>query len=438
MDAFEVNFEGLIGPTHNYAGLSFGNLASEKYRGSASSPKTAALQGLAKMKRLHDLGVKQAVLPPQPRPDLAFLRRIGFDGDDARVIARASASPRLLASAFSASAVWTANAATVSPSADTRDGKVHFTPANLATMLHRFLEPEHTAQVLRRIFADPAFFVHHAPLPAQSLFKDEGAANHVRFAQRHGAPGVEMLVYGCSAGDGAPLTKYPARQTKEACEAIVRLHRLDPGRVLLVRQNPAAIDRGVFHNDVISVANETAFLYHEDAFVGTPEVLEQVEGMLGGGLQRMCVTRRQVRVEEAVASYLFNAQLVSLPAGGMALIAPLECRRSEAVKACLDGLLADDRNPVTAVHYFDVRESMQNGGGPACLRLRVVLTPEELAAVHPHVLFDHDLHASLTAWVTAHYRDTLNPQDLSDPSLALESRDALEALEEILKMKLIE
>jgi succinylarginine dihydrolase len=122
----------------------------------------------------------------------------------------------------------------------------------------------------------------------------------------------------------------------------------------------------------------------------------------------------------------------------MALIAPLECRRSEAVKTCLDGLLADDRNPVTAVHYFDVRESMQNGGGPACLRLRVVLTPEELAAVHPHVLFDDDLHASLTAWVMAHHRDTLTPQELADPSLTLESRDALEALEEILIMNLIE
>ena len=26
--AYEVNFDGLVGPTHNYAGLSYGNVAS--------------------------------------------------------------------------------------------------------------------------------------------------------------------------------------------------------------------------------------------------------------------------------------------------------------------------------------------------------------------------------------------------------------------------
>jgi succinylarginine dihydrolase len=438
MQAYEINFDGLIGPTHNYAGLSFGNLASVRNRGSVSSPRAAALQGLEKMKRLHDLGIKQGVLPPQPRPVFSFLRRMGFDGSEEQIIARAAAEhPLLLANAYSASAVWAANAATVSPGADARDGKVHFTPANLVATLHRSLEPDCTARTLRQIFADPALFVHHAPLPAHAFCADEGAANHLRFVPGHGRPGVEMLVYGRKAPGGVLPERYPARQTEEACRAIVRHHRLDPDKVMLVQQNPAVVDQGVFHNDVISMANETTFLYHEDAFVDTPAVVDRLERMLGGRLHRLCITREQVSVAQAVESYLFNSQLVSLPRGGMALIAPLECRRSGPVSACLEGLLAAEDNPVTAIHYFDVRQSMQNGGGPACLRLRVVLTEKELAAVHPHVLFDELLYARLTEWVQAHYREALEPQDLADPALAQESRTALKALEEILQLKII-
>lgn len=438
MQAYEVNFDGLIGPTHNYAGLSYGNLASARNRGSISSPREAALQGLEKMKHLHDLGIKQGVLPPQPRPVFSLLRRMGFDGSEEQIITRAAAEhPLLLANAYSASAVWAANAATVSPSADTRDGKVHFTPANLVATLHRSLEPAHTARILRQIFPDPTLFVHHAPLPAHPFCADEGAANHMRFAPGHGRPGVEMLVYGRKVQGGVLPERYPARQTEEACRAIVRNHRLDPGKVLLVQQNPAVVDQGVFHNDVISVANETIFLYHEDAFADTPAVVERLERMLGDRLHRLCVTRAQVSVAEAVETYLFNSQLITLPRGGMALIAPLECRRSGPVSAYLERLLAAEDNPVTAVHYFDVRQSMQNGGGPACLRLRVVLTEEELAAVHPHVLFDEQLHARLTAWVHAHYRETLYPQDLADPALAQESRTALKALEAILQLKIL-
>jgi succinylarginine dihydrolase len=437
MQACEVNFDGLVGPTHNYAGLSFGNLMSERHRGMVSSPRKAALQGLEKMKRLHALGLRQGVLPPQPRPVFSFLRKMGFSGSDAQVISRAAAAaPRLLANAYSASAMWAANAATVSPGADTRDGRVHFTPANLVTMLHRSLEPAFTARILRQIFPDAKKFGHHPPLPGHAYCADEGAANHLRFAAGHGAPGVEMLVYGRSGEGGSRPDRYPARQTREACEAIVRHHRLDPGKVLLVQQNPAAVDQGVFHNDVICVANETAFFYHEDAFTDTAAVAARLEHMLGRPLQHMRVTRDQVSVTEAIATYLFNSQLVSLPQGGMALIAPVECRRSRGVGTFLEQLREAADNPVTAVHYLDVRESMQNGGGPACLRLRVVMTEEELAATHPHVLFDDVLHDRLVAWVNAHYRDTLHPRDLADPLLAQESRKALEALQDILQLKL--
>ncbi|MBR9980186.1 MAG: N-succinylarginine dihydrolase, partial [Desulfatitalea sp.] len=422
MQTFEVNFDGLVGPTHNYAGLSFGNLASEKHRGIVSFPKKAALQGLEKMKRLCDLGLQQGVLPPQPRPVFSFLRQVGFTGSESQIIARAAAeAPQLLANAYSASAMWVANAATISPSADTRDGRVHFTPANLVTTLHRSLEPARTAGILRQIFADPEKFVHHAPLPGHAFFADEGAANYARFSAGHGLPGVEMLVYGRNAEGGVLPKRYPARQTRAACDAIVRHHRLNPEKTLLVPQNPEAVDQGVFHNDVISVANEMAFFYHEDAFVDTPAVVGHLEQMLGRALRSMCVTRAQVSLAEAVDTYLFNSQLVTLPQGGMALIAPMECRRSKVVSTFLEELVAAGDNPVTAVHYCDLRESMQNGGGPACLRLRVVLTQKELAAIHPHVLVDDTLYARLVAWVDTWYRDVLHPRDLADPALAQES-----------------
>src|SRR5450432_3967675 len=131
MSAREFNFDGIVGPTHNYGGLAAGNIAATKNAGRRSNPRQAALQGLAKMSFVHGLGVGQAVLPPQERPSLSMLRRLGFTGRDEDVLARAAAwdHGHLLRNCSSASAMWTANAATVAPSADTDDGRVHLTPA---------------------------------------------------------------------------------------------------------------------------------------------------------------------------------------------------------------------------------------------------------------------------------------------------------------------
>ena len=195
--AREFNFDGLVGPSHNYAGLSFGNVASFSNVKSASNPKEAALQGLAKMRALAARGFAQAVMPPQARPNFRLLRSIGFTGTDADVLARAyRESPVILACAYSASPMWTANAATVSPSADTIDGRVHFTAANLNNKLHRAMEHQQASRTLRAIFADPAHFAVHDALPATPAFGDEGAANHTRFSATHGDRGVELFVYG--------------------------------------------------------------------------------------------------------------------------------------------------------------------------------------------------------------------------------------------------
>lgn len=439
MKSFEVNFDGLVGPTHNYGGLSYGNVASQSNSQQGSNPREAARQGLAKMKALADLGFKQGVLAPQERPDVAALRSLGFSGSDAEVIQRAAkeAMPLLVASC-SASSMWVANAATVSPSADTADGRVHFTAANLNCKYHRSIEHPTTSRVLGAMFANPQHFAHHAALPAVAQFGDEGAANHTRFCRAYGGPGVEFFVFGRSAFDTrypAPQ-KYPARQTLEASQAVARLHGLTDDGVVYAQQNPDVIDQGVFHNDVIAVGNGEVLFYHEDAFLDTERVLAELKDKLarrGGNFKAICVPRAQVTVEDAVRSYLFNSQLLSRDDGSMLLVVPEECRNNERVWAYLSALTAQG-GAIGEVRVFDLKQSMQNGGGPACLRLRVALNETELAAVNPGVIMTAPLYDTLTQWVDRHYRDRLVESDLADPQLLVECRTALDELTRILKL----
>lgn len=437
--AREYNFDGLVGPSHNYAGLSFGNVASSSNVKSASNPKQAALQGLEKMRALAARGFAQALLPPQERPNFRLLRGVGFGGSDAAVLARAyKEAPVILACAYSASPMWTANAASVSPSADTADGRVHFTAANLNNKLHRAEEHIQSARTLRALFADQRHFAVHDALPSTPAFGDEGAANHTRLCARHGAAGVEMFVYGRAEFDpDAPAPKrYPARHTLEASQAVARLHGLAAPRTVYLQQNPDVIDQGVFHNDVIAVGNGNVLLYHEQAFADEAAGLAKLRAALSGvgaDLAALRVDTGQVAVADAVSSYLFNSQLLSKPDGKMALVIPRECQENRAVADYLAGL-AGSGGPVDELIHFDLRQSMRNGGGPACLRLRVVLTEAEAGAMHQGVIMTEPLYHALVAWVEKHYRDRLAPQDLADPALALEIHAALEELARILQL----
>ncbi|MEM7625472.1 MAG: N-succinylarginine dihydrolase [Planctomycetota bacterium] len=429
----EFNFDGLVGPTHNYAGLAPGNLASQSNKARASSPRAAALQGLAKMDRLRALGVPQAVLPPQERPNVVLLRRLGFAGSDEVVLASAlREAPHLLAAAGSSSSMWAANAATVCPSADAADGRVHFTPANLATSLHRTSETATTAAILQAVFDDPAYFVHHTPLPGMADFGDEGAANHTRFCSTFGEPAVQLFVYGRNdfAGLSRRPQRFPARQSRQACEAVARLHQLAPDRTLFALQHPDAIDAGVFHNDVIAVGHRDVLLCHETAFADQPQTLDALRCATSGRLRTAVAPANRISLGDAVSSYLFNSQIVTRPDGGNVLVAPAECEQHPVVAALIaewvnDGILG-------GVEFVDVHQSMRNGGGPACLRLRVVLTPDEQRAVAPGVILDDHLSSRLAGWIERHYRDHLEPADLADPDLLCECREALDELTRIL------
>ncbi|WP_144206712.1 N-succinylarginine dihydrolase [Shewanella donghaensis] len=436
MKHFEANFDGLVGPTHNYAGLSFGNVASYSNAAQASNPKAAAKQGLQKAKALADLGMIQGVLAPQERPDLYSLRRIGFTGSDAEVLNQAAKhAPALLNACCSASSMWTANAATVSPSADSRDGKVHFTPANLVDKLHRSIEPITTGNILKATFKDERFFKHHQHLPEHASFGDEGAANHTRLCNDYGHAGVELFAYGQEATNPNTVRpkKFPARQTLEASKAVARLHQLDEESCVFMQQNPDVIDQGVFHNDVISVGNQNVLFYHEQAFLNTAEKFEEISRKMNTDVHFIKVATSQVSINDAVKSYLFNTQIVTLPNGEMAIIAPTNCQENPAVHAYLNELVTLG-TPIKQVKYFDVKQSMQNGGGPACLRLRVAMSELEISAVNQNTLMNDALFNRLNLWVDKHYRDSLVVADLADPQLIIESRNALDELTQILKL----
>jgi succinylarginine dihydrolase len=428
------NFDGLVGPTHGYAGLSDGNLASMKHRGAPGNPRAAALQGLEKMRRVAELGGAQAILPPQPRPAVGWLRRLGFGGTDAAVLARClSEAPELLQAASSASAMWTANAATVAPSSDTADGRVHLTVANLAAMMHRALEPETTARVLRSIFADANHFTVHDPLPAVPPFFDEGAANHTRLATSVGR--VHLFGWGRprpGARAHAP-TRFPARQGEAASRAVARLHQLAPEEVCFWQQAPRGIDAGAFHTDVLAVGENTFLMAHVAAFTEPEARWEELRRRLGDELTLVVADDGELPLVEAVASYPFNSELVERDDGQLVVLAPREACESQAARGFLERVV-DEARSVEAFEAIDVNASMNNGGGPACLRLRVRLEENEAARLRGRVTYTSELDGALRAWIEKHYRDRLVLEDLADPELLREVDTALDELTQLLDL----
>ena len=402
----EINFDGIVGPSHNYAGLSLGNLAATANAGNTAFPREAALQGIAKMRHNLDLGLAQGVLLPHRRPNRDWLTALGTTMEEAE---------NLRAPAFSASAMWAANAATVSPAPDTTDGRCHLTVANLRTMAHRSHEWPETLAQLRLAFADAAHFEVHEPVPA--TFGDEGAANHMRLCAGHGEPGVEVFVYGVSGGP------FPARQHLEASRAVARVHRLDPARTLFVQQSEAAIAAGAFHNDVVAVANAHVLFAHEQAFANKAAFYADLRRLLPAA-EIVEVPASVVSLADAVKSYLFNAQLVTLPEGGMALILPEEARETPGVWAWLEAMAAGN-GPIRRLCVVDVRQSMANGGGPACLRLRVVADP---ATVDPRFLVDEAKLDAVAAVIAATWPEAIAPGDLADPALWARAAEARHAL----------
>jgi succinylarginine dihydrolase len=408
-DCMEVNFDGLVGPTHHYGGLSFGNRASMEHGSMVSNPRAAALQGLEKMWKLVERGYAQAVLPPLYRPNLSLLKRLGYHGSiEKQLKACAETSPELLSSVWSASSMWTANAATVIPSNDSSDGRLHLVPANLASQFHRSLEALATRDNLRAIFADTRYFNVPDPLPTHTILGDEGAANHTRFYKDTDAVGLHFFVHG-NPDHAVPELRFPARQTRAASKAVARVGMLPDAQAVFAQQSVEAINAGVFHNDVIAVGHGDVLFCHEQAYENAGETLDALHTAFretcGGDLRIVMVPASELSLEDAVHSYLFNSQLLDHSSKGKLLLVPIECMENPSVSSYLKCAVKDPGHPVSEVIVQDLRQSMCNGGGPACLRLRVLLTANERAAIRGRVFLDRNLYRDLTGWVNHHYRE---------------------------------
>jgi succinylarginine dihydrolase len=426
---YEVNFDGLVGPSHLFSGLSYGNLASTENRGLSSNPRQAALQGLAKMRLVYDLGLKQALVPPQLRPNLSLLESNGYKGSRQEIFKSAyQANPNLFAKACSASNMWTANAATVSPSSDSADRRLHITIANLASNQHRAIESLDTYKYFKQICTADCFRVHK-PVAEP----DEGAANHNRLAINHGARGLEIFVYGKDA------SRFPARQSYEASSMIAKQHGLTD--LIFAEQNPEVIDQGVFHNDVISTSNENLFLYHDESFTNSEALMIEISDkyyQLNGSKPILVrVTEADLSVHDAVSSYLFNSQIFTVGTG-MILLAPFECKNNSNVKSYIEQMIQDPNNPINEVVYVDLRQSMCNGGGPACLRLRMVMSEDELAQVHQGVFLNDKLFAEIQSWIESYYSDDLTLEDMVDQNFYIKHQEALFELYDLLKLTFLD
>ncbi len=441
----EVLFIGLPGPTHNYGGLAADNVASSLHRGKTSSPREADRQALSLVKLLWSLGVEVGIMPPQLRPHLPLLRE-HFSGDgDALIRQAAKENPLLLEKASSSSAMWVANAATVTAAADAGDKRLHLTVANLYTNLHRRIEAADTFRVLAAILPDA---VVHAPLPGAEGFRDEGAANHMRLSPRHEAKGFNVYVYGADGSAGDPPS---ARQNLQACKALKSQHLVGDDGAVFVRQNPAAIEQGIFHNDVIAVSNESLLLVHEQAYANGYKDIERIEAgyqaQNPGKTPFVIVCKSsELTLEEAVRTYFFNSQIVTMADetgadAAQAIIAPMEVKELYEGKAAklMERLCEDSSNPIEEVHYVDLRQSMNNGGGPACLRLRVPMSEAQLAAIRANVnvIADGALLDGLEDIIERLYPEKIEPADLADPALYHNCRKVLGEMSVLMKLPLI-
>ncbi len=439
----EIVFIGLPGPSHNYGGLAPGDLASEKHAGNISQPTEAALQVIKLAEVLHEKGVTVAILPPHPRPYLQVAEKIGYQGSHKDIIKLLAAeNPKLLSMLYSSASMWAANSATVTPAADAKDKKLHIMPANLISNLHRSIEAEHSYKIFSQILADKNTVVHE-PLPNHVVFGDEGAANHMRMAAAHGEKGLNIFVFGKEATvPGSPAPKlYPARQTKEASEAIARLHNIPESQTVFIKQNPEVIDQGVFHNDVIALSHLNLLLYHEHAFSDKDSVIYEItskfKSTTGNIPVFIEVMEGELSVGDAVHSYFFNSQIISDKDGNMIFIAPQEVKENNKAKKLIDKIIADKTNPISSAIYVDLKQSMQNGGGPACLRLRAVLSDEQIKHMEEktNIIFNYVLAEKLRKSIKKYYPEMLEPKQLASPDLYRDAMKALEDIEKILNLQ---
>jgi len=142
------------------------------------------------------------------------------------------------------------------------------------------------------------------------------------------------------------------------------------------------------------------------------------------------VPASDVPLADAIRSYLFNAQLVTPPDGQPTLIVPSEARETPTVWRWLEQHVAGN-GPIRRVEVVDVRQSMANGGGPACLRLRVVADP---ATVDPRFLVDERKLDLIGGVIARTWPEQIHHEELQQPALIADIERARAALLDALEL----
>lgn len=437
MRLIEANVDAIPGPTHLFSGLGVGNLASKEHSETPSHPRRAALESLAKAEFVASLGIPQFVWLPPQRPNTQFLTQCGFCGS---IVEQVSASfehaPEILHASLSSAFMWAANSGTFSPAVDCRDGRDHFTPANMISSLHRGSESLERAGDLAKLLAGDQQLVVHAPLPSLVPMRDEGAANHMRLSDASGTRAVNVFVYGVddrSSDTTKQPTFYP-RQTRSSVEAIGRQHQLRPDATFYIEQHPDAISAGAFHNDVIATSHRNVLVYHERAFsnnVVVDEVRSRFRKLAGDQLVSICVPESELPLEEAVKSYLFNSQILTPnpDQSRMVLVSPMQCESNVAARSVIEQLIRNPDCPIQQVHFVSLDQSMSGGGGPACVRLRLPLSQQSIEARQAtSYRLTEDLADRLRRSIEQFYPERIRLQDFLDPLTLEKAETARQAI----------
>ena len=435
MKLVDVQVDRIVGPTHHFGGLGVGNVASHQHHGRVSNPRAAALQGLDKMRLVAGLGVPQIVLPPQNRPHIEFLQNLGFAGAIENTLAKAATeAPEMLSAAMSSSAMWTANAATVTASVDSTCESISMTVANLGSSLHRAIEPVESLQDLQSVFEASAHVL--PPIDGGAAVRDEGAANHMRLGSDSERPGIHVFVY----GDQDPLpSKFWARQTLAACLTIARRHNLRPDNTFFLKQHPDAIDAGAFHNDVVAASHHDLFLHHTCAYYDATETLAAIEKryaeLYGAALRRIEVSENELTTQEAISTYLFNSQIVSAAESNQpTLICPSQVAENDNASRIVQRWIDDAL--FQRVEFMELRQSMSGGGGPACLRLRVPMNENELSRLQTNAIWSPSLDQSLRQVIQEDYPGSLDSSDFFNKQIARKSHAAIARIKTILSQRI--
>ena len=249
-------------------------------------------------------------------------------------------------------------------------------------------------------------------------------------------PGVELFVYGRRGLRRRRRRRRAIRRGRRAKrrEAIARRHGLDPARDAVRAAAP-----GQHRRRRVPQRRRRRRRRHVPA-LPRARVRRPAGGArracataVGGAFSALVIRDDELPLADAVGTYLFNSQLLPLRrrslaarrAGGMP-------RASRSVAPARPA--RRDGSPIAEVLTFDLRQSMRNGGGPACLRLRVPLTDDDRRAMRGERVPRCRARCGARRLDPPALSRPARPADLRDPALLDESRRALDELTGLLRL----